>query len=47
MTLSELWSEAKLITTEGLGHHRIVRDRWVVDEVVRFVDSRAHVDEAA
>lgn len=30
-------SEARLMTTTGLGHHRILRDQQVVDEVVTFV----------
>jgi len=29
---------ATLVTTHGLGHHRILRDRGVVDRVVDFVD---------
>ncbi len=33
------WPRARLVPTEGLGHHRILRDPRVVDLVVQFVDS--------
>ena len=32
------WPGARLVTTEGLGHRRILRDARVVDLAVRFVD---------
>jgi pimeloyl-ACP methyl ester carboxylesterase len=35
--LSEAWPEARLLTTTGLGHRRILSDREVVAAVVRFV----------
>jgi pimeloyl-ACP methyl ester carboxylesterase len=31
------WPGARLLTTEGLGHRRLLRDPAVVDEVVRFI----------
>ena len=35
--LAELWPGARLITTEGLGHRRILRDDEVISAVVDFV----------
>ena len=35
--LSELWPGARLLTTEGLGHRRVLRDENVVREAVSFV----------
>lgn len=35
--LAECWPGSRLITTRGLGHHRIVRDPDVVRSVVSFV----------
>jgi hypothetical protein len=34
--LAELWPEASLLTTSGLGHRRILRDPTVIDEVTGF-----------
>jgi len=31
------WKGSRLVTTAGLGHHRILRDGPVLEEVVRFV----------
>jgi pimeloyl-ACP methyl ester carboxylesterase len=31
------WPDARLVTTHGLGHYRILRDRGVVASVVNFV----------
>jgi pimeloyl-ACP methyl ester carboxylesterase len=36
--LAEAWPGARLITTEGLGHRRILRDEKVIEEITRFVD---------
>jgi pimeloyl-ACP methyl ester carboxylesterase len=36
--LAEAWPGARLLTTEGLGHRRILRDESVIDEIARFVD---------
>ena len=35
--LAELWPDAQLITTEGLGHRRILRETSTVDAAVRFL----------
>ena len=35
--IAESWPGARLVTTRGLGHHRILRDPSVVHEVVSFV----------
>jgi len=35
--IAEAWPGARLITTEGLGHNRILRDPTVIDAAVRFV----------
>jgi pimeloyl-ACP methyl ester carboxylesterase len=35
--LAEAWPGAELITTEGLGHRRILRDADIVDQVASFV----------
>lgn len=34
------WPGATLLTTEGLGHRRILRDAGVIDQVVRFLAQR-------
>jgi pimeloyl-ACP methyl ester carboxylesterase len=34
------WPDARLVETTGLGHHGVVRDPAVVDQVVRFVAER-------
>jgi pimeloyl-ACP methyl ester carboxylesterase len=36
--LAEAWPGARLMTTEGLGHRRILRDAGVIEEITRFVD---------
>ena len=35
--LSELWPEARLLTTEGLGHRRVLRDPRVLEAVTAFL----------
>ena len=35
--LAGLWPRARLVTTEGLGHRRVLRDPGVIEEVVEFV----------
>ena len=35
--LSEAWPGARMITTEGLGHRRILRDAKVIEDATRFV----------
>lgn len=40
--LADAWPNGRLITTSGLGHHRILRDLEVVDSAVSFIsDSSA------
>jgi len=36
------WPDAQLVTTAGLGHRRILRDKGVAEAVVRFVTGLAH-----
>lgn len=36
--LSEAWKESRLVSPEGLGHGRIIRDRDVIQQVVDFLD---------
>ncbi len=38
--IAEAWPDARLHTTERLGHYRILRDKAVIDEVVRFLKDR-------
>jgi pimeloyl-ACP methyl ester carboxylesterase len=35
--LAEAWPGARLITTEGLGHRRILREPTIVEAVSRFI----------
>lgn len=35
--LAAAWPGARLMTTEGLGHRRVLRDARVIEEVTRFV----------
>jgi pimeloyl-ACP methyl ester carboxylesterase len=37
--LVDRWPQARLVTTQGLGHSRLLADRVVHEEVVRFVSS--------
>jgi len=37
--LVELWPGSRLITTEGLGHRRILRDPSVIEEAIAFIAS--------
>lgn len=37
--LSEAWPGARLITTEGLGHRRILRDAKVIEDATRFIST--------
>jgi pimeloyl-ACP methyl ester carboxylesterase len=39
-TLAELWPGARLMTTNGLGHRRVLRDPEVLREVVEFTAAR-------
>jgi pimeloyl-ACP methyl ester carboxylesterase len=38
--LVDRWPQARLLTTEGLGHSRLLGDRAVHEEIVRFVSSK-------
>ena len=38
--IADAWPDARLHTTERLGHYRILRDPAVIDEVVRFLKDR-------
>lgn len=40
VAIAEAWPDAMLISTEGLGHHRILRDPMVVREAVEFIGVR-------
>jgi len=35
--LADAWPDGRLITTAGLGHHRILRDPTVIDSVLSFI----------
>jgi pimeloyl-ACP methyl ester carboxylesterase len=35
--LAGAWPDGRLITTTGLGHHRILRDPEVIDSAVAFI----------
>ena len=35
--LAELWPGARLMTTERLGHRRVLREERVIEEVIRFI----------
>jgi hypothetical protein len=35
--LAEAWPGARLVTTQGLSHYRVVRDENVVDEISNFI----------
>lgn len=37
LNLHEAWSQSELLTTEGLGHRRILKDKAVIDRVVQFI----------
>jgi pimeloyl-ACP methyl ester carboxylesterase len=39
--IAKAWPGARLLTTTGLGHRRILRDRDVINEVVTFIDTAA------
>jgi hypothetical protein len=43
--IARAWPAARLVTTAGLGHRRILRDPAVVAEVAGFVASAAAVSD--
>lgn len=38
LNLHEAWPQSELMTTEGLGHRRILKDKTVIDRVVQFIN---------
>ena len=38
---ARLWPDARLLTTTGLGHHRIAGDATVIDATLRFLRGEA------
>lgn len=40
LNLHEAWSHSQIMTTEGLGHRRILKDKAVIDRVVQFIKSK-------
>jgi pimeloyl-ACP methyl ester carboxylesterase len=36
--LANAWPDARLLTTQGLGHRKILRDAGVIGEVAQFID---------
>jgi len=45
--VAQVWPGARLVTTDGLGHRRILRDRGVVDEAVAFLTAEAETRRRA
>jgi len=39
VAIARAWSSAKLVSTQGLGHRRILRDQGVIEQVVQFLRS--------
>ena len=37
--LVDLWPGARLVTTEGLGHRRVLREPSVIEEAAAFITS--------
>lgn len=42
--LADLWPDGQLMTTSGLGHHRILRDPTVIDSVLTFIKEPSEED---
>lgn len=42
--LARAWPGARIVSTRGLGHHRLLRDATVVESVERFLAARATSD---
>lgn len=40
LNLHEAWPHSQMMTTEGLGHRRILKDKAVIDRVVQFIKSK-------
>jgi pimeloyl-ACP methyl ester carboxylesterase len=45
--LAEAWSDAELVTPEGLGHTRILRDEAVIERAVSFIRHAAFSDPSS
>ncbi|MDO9182738.1 MAG: alpha/beta hydrolase [Bacteriovorax sp.] len=37
ISIHKTWSQTKLLTTQGLGHRRILKDKVVIEEVTKFI----------
>lgn len=46
LELVRAWPRARLLTTEGLGHHRILRDPCVIREAAAFIGARERPSKA-
>lgn len=46
VAIADLWSGARLETTVGLGHRRVLRDPAVISEIVGFVTTTASLDRS-
>jgi hypothetical protein len=44
--VAEAWPGARLISTQGLGHKRLVAEPWIVRQVVAFLGADAEASEA-
>lgn len=46
-TIAEHWHDSRLVATEGLGHYKILRDSFVVEQIVDFMAEEWLMREAA
>jgi hypothetical protein len=44
VAISKSWQDSRLHPTSGLGHRRVLRDPWVLQQIVDFVGVAARVD---
>ncbi len=47
LLLDKNWQNARLVSTEGLGHQRILRDARVIEQIVDFVSSAGEIERVA
>lgn len=40
LNLHQAWPASELMTTEGLGHRRILKDKLVIDRVIEFINKK-------
>ncbi|MGH8561857.1 MAG: hypothetical protein ACRES4_07835, partial [Nevskiales bacterium] len=40
-SIAEAWPQARLLSTQGLGHRRVVSDAEVVSAALRFIQAQA------